>query len=315
MKRLPLLIFFLVVLGLGDPPARSDPPRAPSPEERGLAYLARETPRWSKENRCYSCHHNGDAARALYRAVALKRDVPKEALADTTAWLVQPGRWDKNGGEGPFSDKKLADLQFAAALSEAKESGLATDRAAFLQAAERVAGRQDPDGSWRVTPVGTLGGPTTHGVTLATVLARQSLVRLDRQRHERTIDQSEAWLGQVQVSTLLDAGALLLAGDVQREAACLKLIREGQSKDGGWGPYVNSPPEVFDTAVVLLGLRRLGEIPEFKDRIARGREWLIRSQQPDGSWQETTRPAGGDSYAQRLSTSAWATLALLETAR
>ena len=30
-----------------------------------------------------------------------------------------------------------------------------------------------------------------------------------------------------------------------------------------------------------------------------------------GRWTETTRPAGAESYAQRLSTAGWATLALL----
>ncbi len=29
---------------------------AATPEERALAYLAREVPRWSAENHCYSCH-------------------------------------------------------------------------------------------------------------------------------------------------------------------------------------------------------------------------------------------------------------------
>ena len=35
-------------------------------------------------------------------------------------------------------------------------------------------------------------------------------------------------------------------------------------------------------------------------------------QEPDGGWVETTRPSGNQSYAQRVSTSGWATLALLE---
>ena len=47
--------------------------------------------------------------------------------------------------------------------------------------------------------------------------------------------------------------------------------------------------------------------------IARGREYLVRRQLPDGSWVETTRPSGQESYAQRISTSAWALLAVLET--
>ena len=49
------------------------------------------------------------------------------------------------------------------------------------------------------------------------------------------------------------------------------------------------------------------------DAIARGRAYLIRQQLADGSWNETTRPAGQASYAQRISTTGWALLALIET--
>ena len=47
--------------------------------------------------------------------------------------------------------------------------------------------------------------------------------------------------------------------------------------------------------------------------IRRGREFLLKSQYADGSWPETTRPPGAESYAQRVSTSGWAALALLVT--
>jgi hypothetical protein len=68
--------------------------------------------------------------------------------------------------------------------------------------------------------------------------------------------------------------------------------------------------------VVLLALAR--QAPESAPveigaMIRRGRAFLTAGQRPDGSWPETTRPPGGDSYAQRLSTTGWATLALLAT--
>jgi len=47
--------------------------------------------------------------------------------------------------------------------------------------------------------------------------------------------------------------------------------------------------------------------------IRRGRLYLAQAQLLDGSWPETTRPSGEESYAQRISTSSWATLALLNT--
>jgi hypothetical protein len=49
------------------------------------------------------------------------------------------------------------------------------------------------------------------------------------------------------------------------------------------------------------------------DAIAKGRAYLVRQQLADGSWNETTRPAGQTSYAQRISTTGWALLALIET--
>ena len=99
-----------------------------------------------------------------------------------------------------------------------------------------------------------------------------------------------------------------------RERA-LVLLRKGESPDGGWGPFVNSPPEVFDTALVVLALAAQQPTSELSAFIARGRKYLLAEQSPDGSWPATTRPAGADSYAQQLSTTGWALQALLCLAR
>jgi hypothetical protein len=50
---------------------------------------------------------------------------------------------------------------------------------------------------------------------------------------------------------------------------------------------------------------------ELGQAIGHGRRYLVERQMRDGSWPETTRPAGQESYAQRISTTGWATLALL----
>ena len=70
-------------------------------------------------------------------------------------------------------------------------------------------------------------------------------------------------------------------------------------------------PEVYDTALAVLALMSAGDSPSTRTLIAGGRAFLIASQQPDGSWIETTRPAGAESYAQRISTTGWAAMALL----
>src|SRR5262245_46455508 len=92
-------------------PARS------SAERRAIAFLQREVPAWSRENGCFSCHNNGDAARALYAAKRAGFRVNQAALRDTTSWVTQPDRWEHNKGDPGFSDQRLANIQFAAALA------------------------------------------------------------------------------------------------------------------------------------------------------------------------------------------------------
>jgi hypothetical protein len=310
---------FLLVVAAGACLSAAPPPRAP--EARALAFLARHVPRWRKENTCYSCHNNGDAFRALVAAVRQKRPVPADALTDTTRWLSHPERWDRNGGDGPFNDRKLARLQFAAALADATAAGLVKNRAALVQAARLVAAEQSRDGSWRVVPDGALGEPATHGTALATHLARRTLRLAGAQHFRLAIARADDWLRAAPVAAVPDAAAVLLglgqAGDpaalVQKKRA-LGVIRRAEARRGGWGPYAHTPPEVFDTSLVLLALVEQEQTALVEGWRQRGRAFLLANQDAEGCWPETTRPSGGGSYAQRLSTAGWATLALLTAA-
>jgi hypothetical protein len=311
MSSLGLIALLFVVQAVGEATA----------ERRALVYLAREVPLWSANNKCYSCHNNGDAARALCVAVRLSHHVPAQALADTTRWLGSPEQWDKNAGNEAASDKGLARIQFAAALVEVLDAGLLKDRTPLARAADLVADYQQKDGSWKTDAQGTVGSPTTYGTCLATHLARRILQRAGAPRFRTAIASADQWLRKVRVANVLDAAAVLLAleGSDDPDACtqrrhCLDLVRKGQASDGGWGPYVTSPPEPFDTAVVLLALVKFKGQAEYQPLLRRGRAFLLATQQPAGNWVETTRPPGAESYAQRLSTTGWATLALLATA-
>jgi hypothetical protein len=291
----------LTLLLLSPAPAASPPaasPAAASPEARAIAYLATEVPRWSRDNHCFSCHNNGDGARALYTARRQHYPVPAAALADTTAWLLRPAAWDRNGGESPANDKRLARIQFAAALAEA-----AADPQSLIAAADSLLPYQEKDGSWPVDRDVALGSPATWGPVLATCMARRTLERADPVRFGESIKRAAAWLAARRPESIPDAAALLLCGARDTRA----MIRSAQPSDGGWGPRPQAPPEVFDTALVLLAWRDRDAVMES------GRRFLIRAQLPSGGWVETTRPSGGVSYAQHISTTGWATLALLAT--
>jgi hypothetical protein len=290
------------------------------PEVRAITYLSREVPSWFLANKCYSCHNNGDAARALYAAGRLKYSLPAKVLDDTSAWLTKPRTWHINGGDVEYKDEGLARIQFGAALVEALDSGLLKDRQPLLAAAELVAKGQDKDGAWQSQFKGDVGSPVTYGVALSTVQARNILRKADPQKYQAAISKADEWLLKAPVARVLDAAAVLLGLDGmpgERGAAkrrqCLETIKKGESKEGGWGPFVNSAPEVFDTALVLLAVSRLADNQQVVESIRRGKSYLIANQKQNGSWPETTRPTGGESYAQRISTTAWATLALLAT--
>jgi hypothetical protein len=308
-----------------------------SPEGRAVAYLAAEVPRWRQEHPCYSCHNNGDAARALIAASGRGHAIGA-AIEDTLAWLGRPERWDENAQGGGIDDKPLARIQFAGALTSAVEQGL-IDRSALSTAATIVAKDQSEDGSWRLDSSESVGSPATYGLVLATTLARRTLVAAARSDLAPAVAKTDRWLRAFEAKNMLDASAIVLAlaeasdeeGRAQRSRA-LELLAKGQGRDGGWGLYATSPSEPFDTAVAVLALADVG--PSFPPSlgfavarrraergggssgaaaIARGRQFLIGAQLKDGSWPETTRPSGQESYAQRISTTGWATLALLTT--
>jgi hypothetical protein len=296
-----------------------------TPEARAVRFLSAEVPRWRREHPCYSCHNNGDAARALIAAAARGLAVGA-ALDDTLTWLGRPERWDENAQGGGLDDKPLARIQFAAALTSAVENGRAS-RDALVTAAAMLEKDQSGDGSWRLDSSQSVGSPATYGTVLATWSARRTLLAAASPAMAPAIARADAWLRAFDAKNMLDSAAVVLAlaratddaGRLARGRAAA-LLAKGQAPDGGWGLYATSASEPFDTAAALLALAALAgsdgtgpETIEARAAIARGRRFLIDRQLPDGSWPETTRPSGQESYAQRISTAGWATLALIET--
>ena len=295
---------------------------------RGVGYLVKEVPKWKAEHPCYSCHNNGDATRALLVASARGHDIGA-SLDDTLTFLKQPATWDQNKAPSGFDDKALARVQFASALAVAERVGKAAstdlDAAAKLLVADQKA-----DGSWQLDQSQSIGSPATYGTIIATWSARSTLIASGIQPDAFSVVQADRWIRGLTPENVLDAAATILALDLSSDVMaenlrrnCLSILRSGQSAEtGGWGPYVTAGPQVFDTAMAVLALGSLEVEPrlarsayraeELKEAIANGKKYLVSQQRPDGSWPETTRPANQESYAQRISTTGWAMLALMQ---
>ncbi|HEX7283412.1 MAG TPA: prenyltransferase/squalene oxidase repeat-containing protein [Vicinamibacterales bacterium] len=293
---------------------------------RGVGYLTKEVPKWKAQHPCYSCHNNGDAARALLAAGAKGHDIGT-SLDDTLAFLKQPAKWDQNKTADGFDDKQLARVQFASALALAERHGKAASTD-LDQAAKLLIADQQADGSWTLDQSQSIASPATYGTILATWSARTTLIASGMQPDHFTIVAADRWIRGLAPENVIDAAgtvlALELASDVMAEnlrRTSLQILRKGQAPDGGWGPYLTAKPQVFDTAIAVLALSLLDVEPrlarstyrpdELKEAIAKGKAYLVSQQRPDGSWPETTRPADQESYAQRISTAGWAMLALL----
>src|SRR5262245_32552092 len=110
--------------------------------EKAVRYLTTEVQDWKRVNKCYSCHNNGDAARALM-AAGRARDI-----ADTLRWLESTSQWDNQQADAPFRDKNLARIQFSFALADAVESNAIPRGQSLQSAAMSLAALQAADGSW-----------------------------------------------------------------------------------------------------------------------------------------------------------------------
>lgn len=296
-----------------------------SPEAKAVGYLVNPVASWKAKQGCASCHHNGDAARALLMASHRGQDVG-DALSDTRAFLQNPGGWAANKSHD--DDEGLMRLQFAAALAAAGEKDL-NPTPALVEAAKVILADQLPDGSWAPDASDPPNSPLTWGTTVATWMARSTLISAGREPDDFAVAQTDRFLRTVEATTVPDAAGVILGlgvtsdvmADKQR-ARYLNLLRFAQRDSGGWGALPNAESAtVFDTALVLLALQQLETDPrlarstyrveELKAAIDKGRAYLVAQQQADGSWAETMRGGSASSEAQRLSTTAWALMALL----
>jgi hypothetical protein len=301
----------------------------PTPEAKAAAYLSKQVAAWKGKQGCASCHHNGDAARALFLASPRGIDIG-ESLADTRAFLQNPSGWTANKSHG--DDEVLMRLQFAAALAAEGEKDL-NPSPALVEAAKLLLADQTKEGTWEPDASDPPSSPLTWGTAIATAMARNTLIASGRQPDDFAVAATDRWLRTVDVETVPDAAGIVLGlgvtsdvmADKQR-AKYLNLLRFAQREGGGWGAEPNAEyATAFDTAIVLLALEQLESDPrlarstyrveELRAAIEKGRKFLVEMQRPDGSWPETVRGASKSSEALRLSTTGWALAALLGSAK
>jgi hypothetical protein len=180
---------------------------------------------------------------------------------------------------------------------------------------------QDNDGAWRLGYVWEPHGSTPDVMTALALLAIGGAPDLDADG-KSALQKGLKWLATAKAADTPQSEAMRLVlskrlgrPTTEREPLAKSLLSR-QNTDGGWGQTKEAKSDAFATGQALYALAEAGRKSD-DPALAKAREFLIKSQQVDGSWAMTSRPGGpGGKSAKNLEPishvgSAWAHLGLM----
>lgn len=193
-----------------------------------------------------------------------------------------------------------------------------------------LARQQAPDGHWGFSIPRV---PMQSSFFTFTALAVRALRAYGPKTSEpeitERIGRAKAWLLTAQAQTSEDRSSRLLglnwsgAGEDDKLKA-LNSVRADQRLDGGWAQLPDLQSDAYATGQALYALHTAGRLPVSDPVYTRGVQYLLRTQDEDGSWFVNKRavPANnyfdagfphGESQYSSFNGTCWAMMALLET--
>jgi ankyrin repeat protein len=309
-----------------EPPAGDDAARVTDAVNRSLALLQSSSVQFTKKGGCISCHHQSILQIATASARARGFSVDEEAARHVlkhTAGMLTPHREPMLQGVASLPVSPFVSSYALVGMAvEGHPTGEITDALVI-----ELAARQMADGRWRGDierpPLGQ--GDITS--TALTIRALQLYGPPGRRREfDERIRRAAAWLsanpGRTAQEKSMRVLGLAWAKSPAREAA-LALAGE-QRPDGGWAQLASLESDAYATGMALYALYEAGAWNPADRAYRRGVDYLLESQQPDGSWHVRSRalgfqpqfdsgfPHGADQWIS-AGGSAWATLALTLT--
>jgi N-acyl-D-amino-acid deacylase len=303
--------------------------------ERGLQIVETGARNYPSHRDCFACHHQTLPLLGMTRAAAASIPIDRELSATIVAFTrksfgdqIEGLREGKGiGGRGLTVGYGLWTLRIA----ESKPDELTDAMVAYLLKT------QEDDGHWGLHAIRP---PAEESLVMCTVLAAAGIRTFATPARQEpataALTKARHWLATADLPAHEDRVARLLGfswlgeddGDLLARAR--EAVLKTQSPDGGWSQLPDRESDAYATATALYALweTRAGEqkttaLPAdaFDRAVARGKEWLVRNQLPDGSWHVQTRakpvqeffdngdPHGKDQFLS-ISATGWATAAL-----
>ena len=298
--------------------------------QASLPPLQRADAKFTANAGCISCHNDSLAAMAV--GLARKRgfridEQTASAQVRTNVQFLEKSRDILHQGffvpVGDIFGENVLAYMLVGLYAENYKADLNTDAAALL-----LLSRQHPDGSWPY-PAADTRPPICLDYIGQTALAMRALQlyapMTDKAASEKSIQSAASWLANAKSSNNDDRGwrlaGLAWAGTdkTATQRARLELLA-AQRPDGGWSDLPSMQSTAYATGKSLVALQ-IGGVPVSDAAYQRGVQFLLSTQQEDGSWFVRTRalafqpyfdagfPHAYDQWVSAAGTS-WATMAL-----
>ncbi|HWE50672.1 MAG TPA: ankyrin repeat domain-containing protein [Bryobacteraceae bacterium] len=279
---------------------------------------------------CASCHNNSFAAIAVGtargRGFAVDEKTSAQQVQANIFGLVKLRDYLHQGFFTPVEDtfgQFVVGYMLVGLDAEHYKADLNTDAAAMY-----LKSHQAVDGHWPY-PAADGRPPICSDYTGQTAISMRGLQlyapKMDKAAYEQSVQLASTWLANVKAATNEDRSWRLigLAWSGRDKAATQKAMQEllaVQRADGGWSDLETMQSSAYATGKSLVALQTAG-MAATDPAYQRGVQFLLKTQQEDGSWFVKTRamaiqpyfdagfPHGYDQWISAAGTS-WATVAL-----
>ncbi len=293
---------------------------------RAMPVMLKSIAEYPRHNTCFSCHHQGAAMFALALAQShgyTVEEKPLQAIVQQTTADLRTGLSHYVKGEGqPGGVTRAGYAMLALEAGGAKRDEITGAVTGFLV-------QKDNDlGYWRTT---SHRPPTEVSSFTNTFLGIRALKAFGEEAQKvavtARIEKAKEWLIQTPTQETEDRVFQLWGlKEAGADTATLRKLSQElaaeQKEDGGWAQLSGATSDAYATSTALTALILGGGLPQNDSVIQRGVRYLLKAQQPDGTWHVVTRskpvqpyfesgfPYGRDQFISMAAT-AWSTAALV----
>ncbi|MBX3118548.1 MAG: ankyrin repeat domain-containing protein [Fimbriimonadaceae bacterium] len=289
---------------------------------------------------CVSCHHEGLGrmvmASAKDRGFKMDENLQKIHSGRVSGMLdaMKPLHEMALKSEEAMKQIPLIEMNEVAPVDSWLLAGMAAQKepanAASAAMAMVLAKQQSPEGFWAFSLPRV---PMQSSVFTLTALSVQSLNFYGPRAHasemKERIGRAKSWMMSAPAKTADDLAFRLLglkwcSATLDEKSAAMKELQAAQRSDGGWSQVPGVSSDSYATGLALYALHIGGGMPTTDPVYQRGVQYLLRTQDADGTWFVPKRalPANnylnagyphGESQYSSFNGGCWATMALLQT--